>query len=344
MKWSRSARSRITPRFSNTASITAVISTTIRTTASPPPLPGLKSGSSKPLCLFVGSNWPHVPWPEKTDYPAETLVLPPTQIDTPETRQYRARYATAVGNADRDLGLVYDATRKHLGQNLLFLFSSDNGARFPLPSGTATTPAFTCRWLRSGRGRSGPVRAPRDGYLGGFLPTCLDAVGAFVPPSGKGAAQITGRSFLAVLKGKAAEHRDRIFTTHSGDGRMNEFPMARRGHGNGSTCEISPNSEHHTHIDLANPDEYWFSWRRKAATNAAAAAVVQRYHKRPAEELYDLKNHPYELRNLAAMPEQAGRLAEFRTELDAWMKANGDEGLPTEMRPALVRRPGLILG
>ena len=55
-----------------------------------------KRASSKPLCLFVGSNWPHVPWPEKTDYPAGTLVLPPTQIDTPETRQYLARYAEAV--------------------------------------------------------------------------------------------------------------------------------------------------------------------------------------------------------------------------------------------------------
>ena len=87
------------------------------------------------------------------------------------------------------------------------------------------------------------------------------------------------------------------------------------------SCDIrTPNSEHHTHIDRANPDEYWFSWSHKAATNAAAAAVVQRYHKRPAEELYGLKNDPYELRNLAAMPEQAGRLAQCRAELDAWSR------------------------
>ena len=41
------------------------------------------------------------------------------------------------------------------------------------------------------------------------------------------------------------------------------------------------------------------------------------------------------LRNLATMPEQADRLAQFRTELDAWMKSNGDDGLPTEN----ARRP-----
>ena len=296
-----------------------------------------KRASSKPLCLFVGSNWPHVPWPEKTDYPAETLVLPPTQIDTPETRQYRARYAAAVGNADRDLGLVYDAARKHLGQNLLFLFSSDNGAQVPFAKWNCYDAGvhmpLVAIWpgkIRPGS-RTGAMVTWED-----FLPTCLDAVGAPVPPSGKGTGQITGRSFLAVLKGEAAEHRDRIFTTHSGDGKMNQYPMrSARTREWKYVRNLAPNSEYHTHIDLANPDQYWFSWRLKAATNAAATAVVQRYHNRPAEELYDLKNDPHELRNLAAMPEQAGRLAQFRTELDAWMKANGDEGLPTEN----ARRP-----
>jgi uncharacterized sulfatase len=309
-----------------------------------------KRASSKPLCLFVGSNWPHVPWPEKTDYPAETLVLPPTQIDTPETRQYRARYAAAVGNADRDLGLVYDAARKHLGQNLLFLFSSDNGAQVPFAKWNCYDAGvhmpLVAIWpgkIRPGS-RTGAMVTWED-----FLPTCLDAAGASVPSSGKGTAQITGRSFLAVLKGEAAEHRDRIFTTHSGDGKMNEYPMrSARTREWKYVRNLAPNSEYHTHIDLANPDQYWFSWRRKAATNAAAAAVVQRYHQRPAEELYDLKNDPHELRNLAAMPEQADRLAQFRTELDAWMKSSGDEGLPTEdarrPRPQPVRKKKAAAG
>ncbi len=40
--------------------------------------------SEKPLCLFVGSNWPHVPWPEKPEGidPAK-LVLPPYHVDMP---------------------------------------------------------------------------------------------------------------------------------------------------------------------------------------------------------------------------------------------------------------------
>ena len=155
-----------------------------------------KRASSKPLCLFVGSNWPHVPWPEKTDYPAGTLVLPPTQIDTPETRQYRARYAAAVGNADRDLGLVYDAARKHLGQNLLFLFSSDNGAQVPFAKWNCYDAGvhmpLVAVWpgkIRPGS-RTGAMVTWED-----FLPTCLDAVGAPVPPSGKEPVKSPGDPF-----------------------------------------------------------------------------------------------------------------------------------------------------
>src|SRR5687767_2930516 len=63
--------------------------------------------SEKPLCLFVGTNWPHVPWPKDTTHDPAALTLPPTLVDTPETRKARARYVAAVAAADRDLGVVY---------------------------------------------------------------------------------------------------------------------------------------------------------------------------------------------------------------------------------------------
>jgi uncharacterized sulfatase len=82
----------------------------------------------KPLCLFVGTNWPHVPWPKESRLDPENLTLPPTLVDTIETRRARARYLQAVANTDRDLGLVYDAAAKYLGKDTLFLFSSDHGS------------------------------------------------------------------------------------------------------------------------------------------------------------------------------------------------------------------------
>src|SRR3954453_16080133 len=42
--------------------------------------------AEKPLALFVGTNWPHVPWPEKSSYDAAKIKLPPEHFDTPEFR------------------------------------------------------------------------------------------------------------------------------------------------------------------------------------------------------------------------------------------------------------------
>src|SRR5262245_13016170 len=59
--------------------------------------------SDRPLCLIVGTNWPHVPWPEEPPYEAPAHALPPTFVDTPATRRAVARYAAAVARADREL-------------------------------------------------------------------------------------------------------------------------------------------------------------------------------------------------------------------------------------------------
>ncbi len=58
-------------------------------------------------------------------------ALPPHLADTPETRTARARYAHAVENCDRDLGLVRAAVKAHLPDNTVFVFTSDHGAQFP---------------------------------------------------------------------------------------------------------------------------------------------------------------------------------------------------------------------
>jgi uncharacterized sulfatase len=69
---------------------------------------------------------------------------------------------------------------------------------------------------------------------------------------------------------------------------------------------------------------YWKTWLTAAEKDPAAAATVQRFTTRPAEELYDLAADPNELHNLAADPKQADRIAAMRSDLDAWMQQQGD--------------------
>ncbi len=292
-------------------------------------LAGRKPG--KPLCLLVGTNWPHVPWPKQTMLDPDRLTLPPTLVDTAQTRHARSRYLAAVANTDRDLGLVYDAVRQHLGTNVLFLFTSDHGAQFPFGKWNAYDAGIRTPLLAAwpGRIQPGSTSAAMVSWID-LLPTCLEAAG------GKPPDQQSGRSFLGVLRGEKAVHRDKVFVTHSGDGDMNRYPLrAVRTRDWKYILNLDPAGEHHSHIDKgANPDvdgrTYWDSWVEKAKSDPVAAAVIRRYHHRPAEELYDLRTDPHELQNLAGDPAHTERLKGLRGDLVAWMRDQGDEGLKTE--------------
>lgn len=289
-----------------------------------------KRKSDKPLCLLVGTNWPHVPWPKESRYDAARLTMPPTQVDTPETRAARARYLEAVSLADRDLGLVMDAARKCLGEDTIILFTADNGAQFPFAKWNCYDAGLHTPLVVSwpGKIKAGSKSDALVSWID-LLPTLVSAAGGTAPKA------IDGRSFLPVLLGQATAHRDHVFGTHSGDGKMNRYPIRSvRTKDFIYVRNLDPGLEHHTHIDLGNAGTdgrgYWDSWAALAKSDAKAAEVVKRYQKRPVEELYDLSKDPSELKNLAGEASQAERLSKMRGDLEAWMKGTGDLGMETE--------------
>ncbi|MBN2505490.1 MAG: sulfatase [Verrucomicrobia bacterium] len=293
-----------------------------------------KRDGAKPLCLFVGSNWPHVPWPE-TDlgYDPRELPLPAGSIDTPATRAWRARYAAAVTRADDDLGLVLRATRIHLPRKTLVLFSADHGAQWPFgkwnlyESGVCVPLIVVWPGVIRPGSRSDAMIQWVD-----FLPTLLEAAGGRAP------ANIDGRSFLPVLRGQTQTHRERIFTTHSNDNRYNVYPSRAVRDGDWKYIRnLHPEFAFTTHIDLVaghlGQRAFFSTWEAAARSDPSAAAILKRYHARPAEELYNLATDPHEQRNLAANPNHAPHLATLRAALDAWMHAQGDaRQVPVEPR------------
>ncbi len=295
--------------------------------------------SGKPLCLFVGTNWPHVPWPVDSEgYEIDRVIIPGNHVDTPKTREARTKYYAAIGRMDRELGEVFDAAHEVLGAaNTFFLTTSDHGAQWPFSKWSCYDNGIRTPMIAVWPGRIKPgTRTSAMVSWIDILPTLAELGGGPAP------AGIDGRSFAAVLRGETSTHRDRIFTTHSADGKMNIYPTRSLRTADWKYIRnLHPEYYYSTHVDLvqaADGPGYFDSWREKAKTDPAAAAVIKRYHERPAEELYDLRVDDLELRNVAGDPRNASRLAEMRAEVLAWMKENDDAGT-TFGEPRLLSDP-----
>lgn len=282
-----------------------------------------KRKSDKPLCLFVGSNWPHVPWPTDVgDHDPAHLKVPANHVDTPLTREWRARYYAAITIMDNELGKVYDTARKKFGDNLVFLHTSDHGAQWPFAKWTLYDDGIRTPMLAVWPGKISPgTHTSAMVSWVDILPTLIDLAGG-TPPK-----DLDGRSFKTVLLGQAKTHRDLIFTTHSGDGNHNVYPSRSvRDERWKYILNLHPEFKFSSHTtDAKNDDAYWRSWVRAAKSNPKAAKKVHRYQVRPKEELYDLQNDPLEQKNLADDPAQSARLKKMRETLRSWMKEQGDK-------------------
>ena len=279
--------------------------------------------SGKPLCLFVGTNWPHVPWPDDVSgIDSEKLVVPPNHVDTPTSREWRARYVAAIHTMDKELGKVYDAAREVLGRDVFFLHTSDHGAQWPFGKWNLYDDGIRTPMIVSWPGKiAGGIRSDAMVSWIDVLPTMME-VAQQQPP-----VEMDGRSFLPVLQGKATTHRDVIFTTHSGDGDNNVFPIraAQTADGWKYIRNLHPEFRFRSHVTNTIADNgYWPSWVDAATRDASAKKLVQHYQNRPAEELYNTKVDRWEQKNLIAEDGQQNRVAKLRNRLDEWMEQTGD--------------------
>ncbi|HEY0682298.1 MAG TPA: sulfatase [Steroidobacter sp.] len=285
----------------------------------------LKSHDQKqPLALVVAAHSPHVFWPDNNGYTPENFTLKPYMLDTPETRKALAKYYTDVTQMDREVGIVRAALDRYgYAKNTLFMFTADQGAQFPFGKWSLYEAGMRVPFIAVW-----PGHTPR-GASNGAIVSLVDVLPTMVEVAGGEAPQnIDGRSFTAVIEGKATKHLDAAFAAHTGDGKMNRAPMrAIRTERFKYIVNLRPDLRYGTHIsegDGVDGRDYWASWLKLAETDPAAARMVRRYQVKPVDELYDLTNDPFELVNLAGDPAYAGTQAELRGRLDAWRVQQGE--------------------
>ena len=280
-----------------------------------------------PVCLMVGDRRPHVPWIRESIYDPRQVTLPATFIDTPETRQHWARYLSDITHMDAEMGRVLDIIEEAFGNDYICMFSSDHGGQWPLGTWHLYDSGARVPLIVSWPGNV-PAGTRTDAMVSwvDLIPTLIDLAGGDVP------GDIDGRSFASVLLGQSARHRERIFTTHTGDTKFNIYPIRSVREGNFKYIHnLCPDAWHSNRSDLLQKDgagAYWASWYAAAEKDPETAAKVHAYHTRPEFELFDLDKDPLELNNLAYNPEYREKVDALRSALRKWTTSQGDDLKP----------------
>jgi N-sulfoglucosamine sulfohydrolase len=283
-----------------------------------------------PFCLFACSNEPHSPWNkgDASRYPPGKIQLPPYFVDTPETRRDMSQYLAEITYFDGQVGTILDLLKKHrLEENTLVIVTSEQGSSFPFGKwtcyDTGLQTAFIARW--PGKISPGTISGALIEYVD-VLPTFIEAAGGNLPE------MLDGKSLLPVLTGKADEHKDHVFGIQTTRGIINgsdHFGIRSvRGRRYKYIQNLTPEV---TFKNACTNSDVFLSWKEKAKSDEDAAEKVRRYQHRPAEELYDMEQDPFEWNNLAEDPEYAKIKSDLEEQLAAWMTAQGDKGQPTEL-------------
>ncbi|MGS2737955.1 sulfatase family protein [Sinomicrobium sp. M5D2P17] len=278
-----------------------------------------------PFMLVIADHSPHVIWPENSEYDKDEVDIPKRHIDTRDTRISRTRYYQDITKMDKNVGKLLSSLEKNgLEENTIVIFVSDQGPQW----------AFG-KWSLYDYGVQSPMLIRWPGKIKANTKTkamvsLIDLLPTFVEiGGGKAPGQIDGKSFLPLLTGKKDTHRKVVFATHTGDGQMNRSPSRMvRTERYKYILNLAPEVLYTTHMDKAKDHdggrEYWDSWREKSFTDAHAKSVLWRYHHHPKEELYDIKNDPQELNNLANNSEYSEIKESLRKQVKIWRKEQGD--------------------
>ena len=298
----------------------------------------LRDPGDKPLCIIMNhfeTHWSFDHGQDEYPYEPDEVEIPPYLVDTPETREQRARYFSEVTFMDNAVGDVLKLLENTgMVENTLTIYASDHGSHWPREKwnmyDTGIKLPFIARW--PGKIKAG-TRTDALASLVDIIPTFIDIAGGDVDQvvSDCGGEPLDGRSLLPVMLGEKEDVQQEIFALMT-FGVTNAYPIRAV---RTKTHKYIWNIDSH----FIFPDywarelpqtpmewEVWSSWERKAATAPATDKLVRSILYRPPVEFYALRNDPFELNNLADDPEQAGLLASLRAKLDAWMLQQGDDG------------------
>lgn len=286
-----------------------------------------------PFCLFVCSINPHAPWSwgNPAEFDADKMVLPPNCVDNKATREFYTKYLAEVRALDNEVGSVMKVLEESGKlENTLVIFLGEQGPQFPGGKWTCWDygqhSALVARYPKKIK-----ANTTNDAIVQyeDILPTLMDIAG------GKEIKDIDGRSFLKVLYGEKKDFRKYAYGIHNNIPEGTAYPIRSiRDKKYKLILNLIPNVKYfEKHLmNPNNKNQAWSSWVESAKSDDKAKALVNRFENRPAIEFYDTEKDPWELNNLANDPQYKDRIEKMKSELEKWMKQQGDKGAEMDVR------------
>jgi arylsulfatase A-like enzyme len=270
----------------------------------------------------------HRPWKADASHPINPakVTLPPWYPDTPLTRKDWALALESAQVSDRLMGAIVARLKKEgLYDNTAIIVTSDHGVGLPrakqfLYDDGLRIPLII-RW--PARAQSGTVGDELVSNVD-IVPTMLGLAGLPIPKT------MQGHDLLDA----SAQPRSHIF---AGRDKMDDTHDAMR----------AVRTKDHKYILNLMPERPYCQFNDYKERSYPGLAVLNVLHlqgklppeqdafmqtSKPPEELFDLRNDPHELHNLAQDPACAPVLQALRAELAQWRQAVGDPGITEEFR------------
>lgn len=253
------------------------------------------------------------------------VKLPPYYPDTPKVRDDWANYLDSIHLLDIKVGALLDRLKKDgLADNTIIFFFGDNGRchlrdKQWLYDNGLHIPLIV-RW--PGQVKPGTVRDDLVSAID-ITATSLKLAGIDVPKNIHGQVFLgpdaaTPRKFIIGARDRCDETVDRIRSvrTHKYNYIKNFMPER-------------PYTQANDYKEKEYPTLNIMKELHKAGKLTPEQALFMAA-KKPAEELYDMKADPHEVKNLAGSDKHKEVLKEMREILEKWMKDTNDQGSTIE--------------
>jgi arylsulfatase A-like enzyme len=292
----------------------------------------------KPFSFWFGSRNPHRPYDagsgQRSGMNPGKVKVPAWLPDVPEVRKDLLDYYFEIEEFDRELGQILDILRS-AGEleNTLIIITGDNGMPFPRAKANLYDAGTKIPLIIGLKGKIRPGTIVEELVsLTDIAPTILEATGQTIPSG------VRGKTLWPLLRNEKSSDRHAVFVGRERHANVRRFELGYPARAVRTKDFLYIRNYEPARWPSGDPELYHSVGPYGDTDDGPSKAYIlehrmdpalrpffeRAFAKRPADELYDLKNDPDQLKNVASDTKYKKELESFKKQLAEWQVATGD--------------------